>query len=195
VKPAFDLYAGVCGLELAQDYFDLGDGVTLSRTYAHLMAPFTMVFKKPADYDQHHRGSWKSLGGGFAFDIDAELRIPATLSPSYGTQTEVIRTIGFLLRLGVHPALRLPALANYSFSTMADRPPHESWLRPNEFQSRYFPLDSATEQIGAPEAAWVAERWPVALKLSRESAEYALAVEALDGGQFIQKTALALVSL
>jgi hypothetical protein len=38
-KPLFDLYAGVSGLELSEDVFDLGDGVVLSRTYAHLMAP------------------------------------------------------------------------------------------------------------------------------------------------------------
>lgn len=195
MKPAFDLYAGVCGLKLAEDSFDLGDGVILSRTYAHLMAPFTMAFKRPAEYDQPHPGPWKSLGGGFAFDIDAELKVPAALSPSLGTQSEVIRMIGFLLRLGISPALRLPALANHSFSTMAERSPQESWLRPNEFQPRYFLLDSDAEQIGAPEAAWVAERWHAALRLSKESAEFALAVEALDRGQFVQKTALALVSL
>lgn len=194
-KPTFDLYAGLSGLELAEDSFDLGDGVVLSRTYAHLTAPFVMAFKKPAEYDQPHPGPWKSLGGGFAFDIDAEIKIPATLDPSHGTQTDVVRMIGVLLRLGVHPALRLPAFANHSFSTMADRPERESWLRPNEFQPRYFPLDGGSEQIGLAEAAWVAERWPVALRLTRESAEFALAVEAIDGGQFVQKSALALVSL
>ncbi|MBA0395559.1 hypothetical protein D7U98_09080 [Stenotrophomonas maltophilia] len=194
-KPTFDLYAGLSGLELGEDSFDLGDGVVLSRTYAHLTAPFVMAFKKPAEYDQPHPGPWKSLGGGFAFDIDAEIKIPATLDPSHGTQTDVVRMIGVLLRLGVHPALRLPAFANHSFSTMADRPERESWLRPNEFQPRYFPLDGGSEQIGLAEAAWVAERWPVALRLTRESAEFALAVEAIDGGQFVQKSALALVSL
>ena len=70
-KPTFDLYAGVSGLELAEESFDLGDGVVLSRTYAHLMAPFVMAFKRPAEHDQPHPGPWKSLGGGFAFDIDA----------------------------------------------------------------------------------------------------------------------------
>jgi hypothetical protein len=44
MSPAFDLYAGVSGLEHSEDSFDLGDGVVLSRTYAHLMAPFTMEF-------------------------------------------------------------------------------------------------------------------------------------------------------
>lgn len=195
MKPSFDLYAGVSGLAMSENCFDLGDGVVLSRTYAHLMAPFTMAFKRPAEYHQPHPGPWKSLGGGFAFDIDAEIKIPAALSPSYGTQSEVARMIGFLLRLGVHPALRLPALANYSFSTMADRPEHESWLRPNEFQPRYFPLDGDSKQIGAAEAAWVAERWQVGLRLSKDSAEFALAVEAIDGGQFVQNSALALVSL
>ena len=195
VKPTFDLYAGVSGLELAEDSFDLGDGVVLNRTYAHLTAPFVMAFQKPAEYDEPHPGPWKSLGGGFTFDINAEIKIPATVDPSYGTQTDVVRMIGVLGSLDMHPALRLPAFANHSFSTMADRPERESWLRPNEFQPRYFPLDGGSEEIGPAEAAWVAERWPVALRLTKESAEFALAVEAIDGGQFVQKSALALVSL
>ncbi|ARP82924.1 hypothetical protein CAL12_20300 [Bordetella genomosp. 8] len=194
-KRTFDLYAGVSGLDLAQDFFDLGDGVFLSRTYAHLMAPFVMAFKRPPEYDQPHPGPWKPLGGGFAFDIDAEIKIPAGLDSCYGTQTDVARMIGVLFRLGVHPALRLPAFASHSFSTMADRSEGESWLRPNEFQPRYFPLDSDSHQIGAAEAAWVAERWRTGLRLQKESAEFALAIEAIDGGQFVQKSALALISL
>jgi hypothetical protein len=39
VKLTFNLDAGVSGLELAEDSFDLGDGVVLNRTYAHLTAP------------------------------------------------------------------------------------------------------------------------------------------------------------
>jgi hypothetical protein len=162
---------------------------------ADQVAPFTMAFKQPAEYDQPHPGPWKSLGGGFAFDIDAEIKIPASLDSPQGTQADIARMIGMLLRLGVHPALRLPAFANHSFSTIADRPERETWLRPNEFQSRYFPLDSDSEQIGAAEAAWVAKRWRVGLQLSKESAEFALAAEAIDSGQFVQKSALALVSL
>lgn len=194
-QPIFDLYAGVSGLELADHSFDLGSGVVLTRTYAHLMAPFMMAFKEPAEYDQPHPGPWKSLGGGFAFDIEAEIRIPATLDASHGSQKEVARMIGVLLRLGVHPALRLPAFANHSFSKLSDLPEREIRLRPNEFLPRYFPLDAEAELIGPAEAAWVAERWPVALKLVKQNAEFALAVDAVDGGQFVQKSALALVSL
>ncbi|MFZ5520672.1 MAG: hypothetical protein ACOZD0_05650 [Pseudomonadota bacterium] len=162
MKPRFDIYAGLSGLELTEESFDLGEGVTLSRTYAHLMAPFMMAFKKPAEYDQPHPGPWKSLGGGFYFDIDAEVCIPAALEDRYGSQMEIARIIGVLLRLGVHPSLRIPAFANHPFATMGERPERESWLRPNEFLPRYFPLDTETDAIGPGEAAWVAERWPTA---------------------------------
>ena len=74
--PRFDIYAGLSGLELTPDTFDLGEGVTVSRTYAHLMAPFMMAFKEPVEHGQHHPGPWKSLGGGIAYDIEAEIRVP-----------------------------------------------------------------------------------------------------------------------
>ena len=36
-----DLYAGLSGCDLDFDEVSLGEGVRLSKTYAHLMAPFS----------------------------------------------------------------------------------------------------------------------------------------------------------
>ena len=35
-----DIHAGLSGLELEEESFDLGDGIIIRNTYAHLMAPF-----------------------------------------------------------------------------------------------------------------------------------------------------------
>ena len=39
-----DLYAGISGARLEVETFDLGYGVSISQTYAHLMAPFLVAF-------------------------------------------------------------------------------------------------------------------------------------------------------
>ena len=41
-----DLHAGIAGIELQKATFSLGHGLTLSKTYAHLMAPFVMAFER-----------------------------------------------------------------------------------------------------------------------------------------------------
>lgn len=191
----FDMYCGFANLELEAEAYELGNGMSLRKTYGHLMAPFMMAFKRPAEYDQPHPGPWKSLGGGFAFDIEAELKIPASLGSGKYAQMEIGRAILFLLRLGIHPAIRLPIFANFPFATVAELSDRETWLRPNDFEPRYFPLDSDCETFGDAEAEWVRDRWQAVLKLSREDAAFALATQAIDRGQFVQTTALALVSL
>lgn len=171
--PVFDLYAGIAGIELTEDRFDLGHGVTLQRTYAHLMAPFLMAFKRPQAPHKHHAGPSKAVDAGFFADIVAEINLPAALEVKFGPLNGIARIIVMLLRLGVHPAISSPAYANHPFSTMAERPESETWQH----------------------AAWVAERWPLAMQLMNQSAEFSLALEALDGSQYIQKSSLALVSL
>jgi hypothetical protein len=70
-----NLYAGLSGVSLAPEMFQLGEGVVISRTYAHFMAPFLMAFS-PAIPGKPHPAPWKSAKGGLAIDITAELFLP-----------------------------------------------------------------------------------------------------------------------
>ena|SRR2546427_9943145 len=74
-----DLYAGLYGLALVPESFDLGHGAVISRTYAHFMAPFMMAFA-PAPPRKPHPGPWKAAKGGIYIDITAELFFPAITS-------------------------------------------------------------------------------------------------------------------
>jgi len=122
-----NLHAGLSGLDLQEPSFDLGCGLTLSKTYAHLMAPFLMAFK-PAPK------------GSAVKDDDAH-------------------------------------------------------LLPFEVQQRHFPLIVDKSTANPEDIRWLSERWQVTHKLILNSAEFSLAVEAIDSGQFIRQPALALVSL
>lgn len=189
-----DIHAGLSGLELEEESFDLGDGLTLSKTYAHLMSPFVMAFK-PAPPGGHHPAPWKATAGGFSFDIGAELFIPSRVEAKYGSVISVARTVVFLLRLGVNPAVTMPVLSDHHFSSLPETPDRQANLLPYEVERRHFPLDVSGGKGTATALEWVKDRWPVTHKLTSESAEFALAVDAIDAGQFVRNSALALVSL
>ncbi|WP_291719721.1 HEPN domain-containing protein [Magnetospirillum sp. 64-120] len=189
-----DIHAGLSGLDLEADSFDLGEGIVLRKTFAHLMSPFMMAFK-PAPPGGHHPAPWKAASGGFSFDVNSELLIPALNEQKYGSTVELARCLVFLMRLGVNPAVTLPVFANYPFSVLASIPDSEAQLFPFEVQHRYFPLGIIGGVATVASLSWVRERWQVAHQLINESQEFALAAEALDTGQFQRNTALTLVSL
>ena len=191
---AGDVHAGLAGLQLDIESFDLGEGVFLRKTYAHLMAPFLMAFE-PAPREGHHPAPWKAASGGFAFDVDADLSIPAAIEEQYGSRLSVAKTIVFLLRIGVNPAIRLPVLANHPFAALSQVANGQANLYPFEVEPRHFRLSVDDGIATADSLSWVKQRWQVTHRLTREKAEFSLAVDALDAGQFVQNSALALVSL
>lgn len=189
-----DIHAGLSGLELTEDNFDLGEGIFLRKTYAHVFAPFMLAFK-PAPPGRHHPGPWKAASGGFSFNVNAELLIPSHLENRFEDRLGVARTLLFLLRLGVNPATTLPVFSNYPFSARSEANDSNIKLFSFEVQQRHFPLGVAGGVATAASVAWVKDRWQVTHELIGKSAEFSLAVEAIDSGQFVQNTALALVSL
>lgn len=191
----YDLYAGISGIPMAEDRYDLGGGLSLERTFTHLMGSFFMAFSAPKEPGQHHPGPWKSVPGATSFDVIAELRVPYELPAAVGTQMDVARMVMMLLRLGVHPGIGSPVVANYPLASMPQRPDTEIWLRANEQLPRFFSVVSDATTITPEHAAWLAKTWPVAIKLHQENQDFALAMQALDGSHFIYNSALALVSL
>ncbi|USE77249.1 hypothetical protein NDR89_08330 [Cupriavidus gilardii] len=137
-----NLHAGLSGLELQESSFDLGCGLTLSKTYSHLMVPFMMAFA-PAPKGSHHPGPWKAAHGGNSFEINAELFVPESIEDKFGSKIEVARTVLFLLRLGVNPATTLPVFSNYAFADLPKVGDNETCLFPYEVQPRHFPLGVA----------------------------------------------------
>ena len=67
-----DLYGGISGCELDIERFELGEGVILSKTFAHLTAPFLMAFAPPGP-EGYHPAPWSAAAGGFGFDIHIEI--------------------------------------------------------------------------------------------------------------------------
>ncbi len=188
------VHAGLSGIALEEESFELGKGVVLSRTYAHLMAPFLMAFK-PAPPGGAHPAPWKAASGGFGFDVTAELLIPRTSADTHELRIEIARTILFLLRLGVNPATTLPVFSSHPFASLPEAPDNETRLLPYEVQRRHFPLGVSGGEVTASSALWIKQRWPTIHRLSSKNAEFSLAIDAIDSGQFVQNHALTMVSL
>jgi len=189
------IFAGLAGLQLDFDELELGRGVILRRTYAHLMAPFLMAFE-PAPPGKPHPRPWKAAHGGLGFDIAAELVVPKSVFTKVTDAMIVARMIVALMRMWASPAIRMPVVSSMSFSAAANAPDNEAHFLPFELERRHFRLEAPEGSLlTVDRLEWVAEHWVQAFELSLKHEELRLSVEALDGGQFVRNPSLALVSL
>lgn len=188
------LFFGLRGLQLPESSLELGKGVVVRETYAHIFAPFMVAFAPPDAPTKHHPGPWSAASGGIAYDISAELVVPIENEGGTEKALQTARVILFLLRLGVNPAIMLPVFSNLAFTQENANEKHQA-LHPFEIQNRSFALAVDEEGASFDSLKWVRDHWQVTQKLVSGSSEFALATEAIDQGQFIHNTALTLVSL
>ena len=188
------LYAGLSELLMNEQSFDLGRGVTVRSAYAHMFANYMLAYT-PAPEGKPSPGPWKAARGGMAHDITAEVSIPADGIPEIGSAHEIARAIVLVVRLGINPASCIAALSNRPFDANAQASDADAWVRPEEVESRRFHLSADNSVVTNGSATWIADRWPVAAKLSRESAEFALAVDAITIGQYVHRSSLTMVAI
>jgi hypothetical protein len=185
-------YAGISGLPMSEEAFDLGNGVSLRKVYAHLFAHFMMAFEKPAP-GKHHPTPWKGTLGRVSFDLTAELTVPSETAARFESANAIAWAVVFALRMRVTPNTALSAVSNVPFTANCQTA-SDAWIQPVEVEARTFPLFTSGT-LGPNDAQWIAAHWPTVLKLIKESAEFALAVDALTVGPFVHRSALTLVAL
>jgi hypothetical protein len=164
-----NIYAGVSGVEIRAEGFDLGDGIMLSRTYAHLFAPYMMAFAKPVA-GGFHPPPWRAARGGFGVDVTVEIRVPVQAGASGATEArEDVWLIAALLRLAHYPYLTVPVLSDMPFASAATTQ-HEPHLEPFETEQRMF--GAPAEQDGSLDEAtltWLRDkRVPTKRMMSRD---------------------------
>jgi Apea-like HEPN len=189
-----DLYIGLSGLTLEDRVIELPFSAKLEKTYAHLMLPVTLAFK-PAPAGGHHPAPWKAARGGFGQDITAQLTVPSAAGETFTSRFEIARVLVFLIRLWSDPAVLMAALSNMPFAEIAEAADATAYIRELEHRPRAFALGLVDDSKTIASLSWVIENAPSALKLTRESSEFRLAAHAMISGQFIEDTALILISL
>ena len=187
------LYLGLSNIVLSEDRFELGPGISLSRTYAHLMAPCLMAFK-PAPPGMPHPGPWKAASGGFGFDVVAELKI-APEACSNAEPWTIANALLFLIRLWLDPEVTAPVVSSHPFGELLQVPDNQATVKPFEVYPRHFALSTPDGTCNPEAAAWLTKTLPVAHRLMQKSPEFALAADAISSGQFVNNPALTFVSL
>lgn len=193
-----DHFFGLTVLQLPsdQDEYSLGHGISLRRTYAHLMSSYTMAFSPPEAPGKHHPGPWKATTQHEGFDVHTELVIHNGYKPPGDlTPYEVARTIATSLRLRVDPTIRLLVGSGHALSEIASVPDREVRLTPIESTRQYIQLALQTRPSVIEALAWVRKYWSNAVSLMASHADFRLAMEAFELSTFIPHHALTLVSL
>jgi hypothetical protein len=104
-----DLYAGFAGARLQVDAFHFGRGIALSRTFAHLSAPFLAGFLPRPSRDA-------GVSEPRSFDVVAQLHIPEEAVLLEGLdRVNTVWWLAVLLRLRTTPHLTVVGLSSEPF--------------------------------------------------------------------------------
>lgn len=131
------LFGGLAGAVLPVDEFEICEGLVLRKTYAHVMSPYMLAFRRPERAHQHHPGPWKSAQGGVWLDIEIEIALQRGTRPTGFDRLNTLWWILALLRLSSGASLKLPVVSDHSFSAVAD-----SLISPN-----LWPIESLSRQF------------------------------------------------
>ena len=150
------LFGGVAGATLSVDRFEVCEGLVLRRTYAHLMSPYILAFQRPERADQHHPAPWKpARGGHVGLDMEIEIALQVGACPTGFDRLNTLWWVLALLRLSTGAMLRVPAVSDTAFSSVAESST-EPTLWPIETLPRQLrTMPNPPEVIGEKELLWV----------------------------------------
>jgi hypothetical protein len=191
-----DLFAGLITLSLPDEPISLGQGIVLTKTHAKFLTPLTLVnTSPPSDNPMKARVEYWQCATNEQV-ISAEIQIPKSFGKSFDERYEVAQFIVLMLRLWSDPSIGLHVISCHSFSELCVLPENEKRIMfPIESHQRFFKLGTIDPSSVVPSIQWVTQHWEQAFVLYKSSAEFRLAADSLDSGQFVPNHALTLVSL
>ena len=113
------LFGGMAGATLGVGELEVCPGLVLRQTYAHVMSPYILAFKRPKASGGHHPGPWKSARGGAFVDVEIEVGLDEGTRPTGFDRLNTLWWVVALLRLSTGADLRMPIVSNASFSNVA----------------------------------------------------------------------------
>ncbi len=189
------LYAGISHVTYAGEPFDLGHGIVLRSTYAHLFAANMMAFAR-ATAGKPPPAPWRATRGRFSYDIDIALAVPTgqhlpgRLSPQHA-----VWLIAALLRVAKYAYLMVPVISNVPFDAAAASK-QEPLLEPFEIEPRIFhAVDEEISRLKAEDLSWVKSVWPCTAELLRTCAPLNTALRAADACTVRGRPASALLTV
>lgn len=190
------IFAGLSGLDLYGTTLELGHGLTLSPTFAHVMSSVMLAFSKPPAPGQPHPGPWKATSSGFGDDVQAQLYIPAAYNRKRMSRFEVARSLVCLLRLWADPKITFTVVSRTSFTELPNVPHSAEMVAAAvEIQRRHQTFGLVDDTKVLQSLSWIEENWESALDLLENSSEFRLAMDVFEIGVFIPSSAMVMVAL
>jgi hypothetical protein len=152
------LHAGIAGVAMAVDQFELGEGLVLRKTYAHFMAPFLMSFAR-----RKERGPdptpWSAVSDGLSIDIEIELYVPDTFhKPQFFNRLNTVWWIASLIRLRGAFAAHVPVIADRPFTEIAS-----AWKEAKSFPIEWLPRQLLRQPdltlLSLADLEWLKHTW------------------------------------
>lgn len=195
MSKGLDVFGGLSGCKLSSETFELGEGLTLSKTFAHLLAPFMMAFSPPRP-EGYHPGPWSAATGGFGFDIHIQLHVPASFSsPFWSDHQELVWWIAALLRLKSAPFLTVPVISDMPFAEIPKQS-NKPTLRPFEIIPRMLaPASEESRTLRHADLRWVRNRWLRGGELLIKDSTLRNTFKAFDHAAIRGKTASSLLAI
>lgn len=174
------LYAGLSHVTYDGEPLDLGHGIILRSTYAHLFAANMVAFAR-ATNGKPHPAPWYAARGGFSYDVEAELAVPTSQElPGRLNAEDAVWLIAALLRLARYAYLMVPVISDVSFDA-APTSKQKPLLRPFEIEPRILHAgDDEVSCLQAEDLSWVKSVWPRTAELTRTCPPLSMALRAAD---------------
>jgi hypothetical protein len=171
------LFGGLCGIELSIPEFFICKGLSLRKTYAHVMSPYILAFKPPAKKGQPHPAPWKAANGGLGFDVYCEISLDKGCRPTGFDRVNTIWWVLALLRLKTGIPLQLPIISDTAFSSISQSK-NEPNLWPIEISVPNYNL-SSYKPIAREELEWLKNSFISGAKLM-DTSSFNRAVQTFD---------------
>lgn len=172
------LYAGIAGVRLGVETYELGHGIVLSRTSAKFIAPFLLKFPSTI---AGSFGKMSAVSEGISLNVQLEIFIPSSFQlPDFFDRLNTLWWLTALMRLrGAHRA-QLPVISDRPFSEIA-----ENWNKaeaiPVEIVPRQLPTAENIEELSLADLQWLKDVWLTGAKLMRKHSAFNDVFQALDG--------------
>ena len=190
-----DLYGGFTGLKPPQESIDFGEGLVLSRTFAHLIQAKVMAFAA-ARPGTAHPAPWAAVRGGRGLDIHCQLLVPKDFYPGpFFDHLNTIWWISALIRLRGVPNAFVSAVSTGPFTKdLASSKDHQIFALEGDPQRRW-PISLPDKEDNAATFEWVCTHWKPGGALMGESERFNTFVQAVDSSLGRPTAQLALIEI
>lgn len=173
---------------------EIEPGITLEPVEVQMFSAPIMAFKH-SQAETHTPGPWKSVAGGFVFDISAQLTVSTDTARRYGDPKKLMSTIVFLTKINISPSIRLLYTSDLSVEDIERAEGTIARVEPVEVWDLHFRLQM-TEPVDYRIAInRIRHQLPVASRLHNDSDEFRIVSDAIQYGQYRRNREMLIVDL